>query len=83
MEITHDNFLQFCFIANFNKFTALTQFLFFMYTMKPKKLTHGYIFFKYFFGGHVSGAKGGFNLSDKVKILTFALYRLKYKFLFF
>ena len=85
-EISHDNFILFCFIANINKFTGLTQFkFFFWYTVKPRKINSWrYIFQIFFFLGLCLGTKGAFTLSDQVRFLiSFAPFTLKYKFLFF
>ena len=85
MELTHGNFILFCFIASISKFSTLTQFkFFFWYTVKPRKVSSWtYIFQLIFLVGICLGANAAFNLLNQVILfITFALYRLRYKFLF-
>ena len=66
MKVTHDSFILLCFIANINKFAALTQFnFFFWYTVKPRKINSWtYIFQISFLVAFCLRPKGTFNLSD-------------------
>ena len=83
MELTHGNFRLFCFIVSISKFsTLLTDF--FWYTVKPRKVSSWtYIFQLIFLVGICLGANAAFNLLNQVILfITFALYRLRYKFLF-
>ena len=82
MELTQGNFILFCFLASINEYTTLTQF---WYTVKLRKVSSWtYIFQIIFLVGVCQRANAAFSLSDQVILfIAFALYRLRYKFLFF
>ena len=77
MKVTHDSFILLCFIANINKFAALTQFnFFFWYTMKPRKINSWtYIFQILFLVAFCWGPRGLsiyqiWNINGRLKIAS-------------